>query len=101
VLCRRTSKEALYILDEPTVGLHMEDVAGLIRVLNRIVQAGHSVLVVEHHPLVLAACDWLVELGPAGGPEGGRIVAEGTPEAIAKSRTATAPYLGEVLGVAG
>jgi excinuclease UvrABC ATPase subunit len=59
----------------------------------------HTVAIVEHHPHLLAACDWLVELGPGGGPAGGRVVAEGTPETIAQGETPTAPYLREVLGV--
>jgi excinuclease ABC subunit A len=98
-LCRKTSPETLYILDEPTVGQHMEDVVRLVRVLHRLVDAGHTVVLVEHHPHVLAACDWLVELGPGGGPDGGRVVAAGTPKAVAASNTRTAPYLREVLEV--
>jgi excinuclease ABC subunit A len=96
-LCRRVPGETLYILDEPTVGQHMEDVARLLQVLGRLVEAGHSVIVVEHHPLVLAACDWLVELGPGGGPRGGGVIAAGTPEEVAQAGTPTAPYLREVL----
>jgi excinuclease ABC subunit A len=99
-LCRRTKNDTLYILDEPTVGQHQEDVVRLIGVLHRLVAAGHSVLVVEHHPLLLAACDWLVELGPGGGLEGGRGIAAGPPEALAAGETPTAPYLREVLEVA-
>ena len=75
-----------------------EDVARLGRVLHRLVDEGHSVLVVEHHAHLLAACDWLIELGPGGGPEGGRLIAEGTPEAVAQGNTPTAPYLREFLG---
>lgn len=96
-LCRETSDETLYILDEPTVGQHMEDVARLIGVLNRLVDDGHTVVVIEHHPYLLAACDWLVELGPEGGPDGGWVIASGTPEALACGDTPTAPYLREVL----
>ncbi len=98
-LCRKTFVPTLYILDEPTVGQHMEDVRRLIKVLNRLVDEGNSVAVVEHHPHLLAACDWLIELGPGGGPEGGRIIATGRPEEIAKGQTPTAPYLREILGV--
>jgi excinuclease ABC subunit A len=96
-LCRKAPAQTLYILDEPTVGQHMEDVARLVGVLQRLVDAGHSVLVVEHHPHLLAACDWLVELGPGGGPRGGQMIAEGTPEALAHGVTPTAPYLRELL----
>jgi len=70
----------------------------LVGVLNKLVDAGHSVLVVEHHPHFLAACDWLVELGPGGGPEGGQVIATGNPHDIAQGNTPTAPYLREVLG---
>jgi excinuclease ABC subunit A len=98
-LCRTVRTETLYILDEPTVGQHLEDVARLIGVLHRLVDQGHTVVVIEHHPHLLAACDWLIELGPGGGPEGGRVVASGTPEAVAGAGTPTAPYLREVLEV--
>jgi len=87
---------ALYILDEPSLGQHPEDIGRLMGVLNRLVDAGASVMVVEHHPYVLAGCDWLVELGPGGGPEGGRVIASGTPEAVAAGETPIAPYLREV-----
>ncbi|MCW4052256.1 MAG: ATP-binding cassette domain-containing protein [Candidatus Bathyarchaeota archaeon] len=83
----------LYILDEPTVGQHLEDVNRLIGVLHRLVDRGNSVVVIEHHPHLLAACDWLIELGPVGGPEGGRVVASGKPETVALKDTPTAPYL--------
>jgi excinuclease ABC subunit A len=94
---RKASAETLYILDEPTVGQHLEDVARLIGVLHRLVDHGHTVLVVEHHSHLLASCDWLVELGPGGGPDGGQIVAAGTPEVLASGNTPTAPYLKQVL----
>jgi len=96
-LCKKTENQTLYILDEPTVGLHMEDVAQLITVLNQLVNTGNTVIVVEHHPHLLAHCDWLIELGPGGGPYGGLVIAEGTPEDVAKMDTPTAPYLQEVL----
>jgi excinuclease ABC subunit A len=89
----------LYILDEPTVGQHLEDVARLNGVLHSLVDAGNSVFVVEHHPHVLAACDWLIELGPGGGPAGGKLIAAGTPEKVARGETPTAHYLREVLDV--
>ncbi len=91
----------LYILDEPTVGQHLEDVARLTGVLYRLVDEGHTVLVSEHHSHLLAACDWLVELGPGGGPDGGRVIATGTPETVAAGDTPTAPYLRAVLEGAG
>jgi excinuclease ABC subunit A len=94
---RKTTTETLYILDEPTVGQHMEDIVRLLQVLHRLVAAGHTVVIVEHHPHALAACDWLIELGPGGGPEGGQVIATGTPEEVAASGTPTAPYLREVL----
>ena len=98
-LCKRTPEQSLYILDEPTVGQHLEDVQQLVTVLQRLVNSGNSVIVIEHNPYVLAACDYLIELGPGGGPEGGYIVASGTPEDISKMNTKTAPYLKEVLEV--
>lgn len=97
-LCQKAQPASLYILDEPTVGQHLEDVARLNAVLHHLVAAGHSVFVVEHHPHLLAACDWLIELGPGGGPQGGRVIAAGTPEDLAKMDTPIGPYLKEVLG---
>jgi excinuclease ABC subunit A len=72
----------LYVLDEPTVGLHMADVEKLIRVLHRLVDAGNTVVVIEHNLDVIADADWIVDLGPEGGAAGGRIVAQGPPETI-------------------
>jgi excinuclease ABC subunit A len=100
-LCRRSPGETLYILDEPTVGQHMEDVARLIGVLRRLVGEGNSVIVIEHHPHLLAACDHLVELGPVGGPGGGYVIASGPPEELASGGTPTAPYLREALEAMG
>jgi excinuclease ABC subunit A len=96
-LTRKADPGTLYILDEPTVGQHLEDVRRLCGVLHHLVDAGGSVLVVEHHVHLLAACDWLVELGPGGGPQGGRVIAEGTPEDLSHRVTPTAPYLRQVL----
>ncbi|MEU7114583.1 hypothetical protein [Streptomyces sp. NPDC046182] len=90
-------RPALYILDEPTTGLHDADVERLVGVLDALVARGHGVLVVDHDPRLLACCDWLVEFGPGGGPAGGRTIAEGTPEQLAAGDTPTAPYLREVL----
>jgi excinuclease ABC subunit A len=96
-LARPTKAAALYVLDEPTVGLQATDVAVLVSALDALVAAGNSVLVVEHDPAFLAACDWLIELGPGAGPDGGRIVFEGPPDALVEADTATAPHLREVL----
>ena len=96
-LARPSRKPTLYILDEPTVGLHARDTAFLVEVLDGIVERGHTVLVVEHDPMLLACCDRLIELGPGGGPAGGHVVATGTPERVAAGETPTASYLRRVL----
>jgi excinuclease ABC subunit A len=85
----------VYVLDEPTVGLHMADVEKLIRVLHRLVDAGHTVLVVEHNLDLMAEADWIIDLGPEGGDGGGRVVAQGPPEAIA--RAAERSHTGRIL----
>jgi len=82
-------RQTLYLLDEPTVGLHMADVERLIRVLHRLVDAGHSVVVIEHNLDLIAEADWILDMGPEGGGAGGRLVAEGTPETLARRATHT------------
>jgi excinuclease ABC subunit A len=88
----------LYLLDEPTTGLHAADVAVLVAALHRLVDAGHSVVVVEHDREVARAADWIVDLGPEAGEEGGRVVGEGPPEAIARLDTPTGRALAEFMG---
>jgi len=84
---------ALLLLDEPTTGLHREDVSRLVGLLHRLTEAGHSLIVVEHHLDVLKSCDWLLEMGPEAGPAGGRLVAEGTPAEVAQAGTVTGRFL--------
>jgi len=93
-----TLSGALLLLDEPTTGLHRHDVKRLLGVLHSLVEHGHSVVVIEHNLDVLKSADWLLEIGPDAGANGGRVVAEGTPEMVAGANTATSPFLGAVLG---
>ncbi|HEX2465524.1 MAG TPA: excinuclease ABC subunit UvrA [Thermoanaerobaculia bacterium] len=91
---RRRKANILYLLDEPTTGLSLYDTAKLIDLLDELVRAGNSAIVVEHDPAVLASCDWLIELGPEGGAGGGRIIAEGTPDSLRSNPdSVTAKYL--------
>ena len=93
-LARRSRGTTLYILDEPTTGLHIDDVARLLKVLHRLVDEGHSVLVIEHNLEVIKTADWLIDLGPEGGEKGGRLVFEGTPENCSRN---LASYTGKFL----
>jgi excinuclease ABC subunit A len=98
-LSKRDTGRTLYILDEPTTGLHFEDVRVLLEVLHKLVDKGNTVLVIEHNLDVIKTADWIVDLGPEGGSGGGRLVAEGTPEQVAKVRAShTGRYLAKVLG---
>ncbi|WP_440995297.1 excinuclease ABC subunit UvrA [Arhodomonas sp. SL1] len=94
---RRRPPHTLYLLDEPTVGLHMADVEKLIGVFHRLVDAGHTVVVIEHNLDIIAEADWILDLGPEGGEAGGRLVASGTPEAVADAKTPTGQILREFL----
>jgi excinuclease ABC subunit A len=97
-LSRRATGRTFYVLDEPTTGLHFADVEKLLQVLHRLVDAGNTVMVIEHNLDVIKTADWIVDLGPEGGDRGGQIIAEGTPEQVARTRgSATAEYLARVL----
>ena len=97
-LSKRDTGRTLYILDEPTTGLHFEDVRLLLEVLHRLVDKGNSVVVIEHNLDVLKTADHIIDLGPEGGDQGGYIVAEGTPEEVAKvEKSHTGAFLREVL----
>ncbi|MFU7529668.1 excinuclease ABC subunit UvrA [Qipengyuania sp. ASV99] len=97
-LAKRSTGQTLYILDEPTTGLHFEDVRKLLEVLHRLVEQGNSVVVIEHNLDVIKTADWIVDLGPEGGVRGGEIVAEGTPEDVVKvERSFTGAYLAPLL----
>ena len=97
-LSRRATGKTLYILDEPTTGLSFEDVNALLRVLHRLVDAGNTVVVIEHQLDVVKSADHIIDLGPLGGARGGEIVAEGTPEEVAEvEHSFTGQYLRDVL----
>lgn len=92
-LAKRDTGRTLFILDEPTTGLHFDDISTLMTVLNRLVDRGNTVVVIEHNLDVIKSADYVVDMGPGGGKNGGRIIATGTPEAIAAGESPTAPFL--------
>jgi excinuclease UvrABC ATPase subunit len=92
-------KGGVLVLDEPTAGLHLADVAHLLALLDRLVDSGRSVVVVEHHQAVMAHADWIIDLGPGAGHDGGRVVFEGTPAALVAARsTLTGEHLAAYVG---
>jgi excinuclease ABC subunit A len=97
-LAKRSTGKTIYILDEPTTGLHSADVAHLIAVLNKLVEAGNTVLVIEHNLDVIKTADYIIDLGPEGGDKGGTLVATGTPEEISSVKESyTGQYLAKTL----
>jgi excinuclease ABC subunit A len=97
-LQRRSTGRTIYVLDEPTTGLHFEDVRKLLIVLNSLVDKGNTVIVIEHNLDVIKSADWILDLGPEGGFRGGELVAEGTPEQVAKNKASfTGSFLKEIL----
>ena len=98
-LAKRSTGRTFYILDEPTTGLHFQDIARLLKVLEKLVEGGNTVLVIEHNMDVLKTVDYIIDLGPEGGKEGGYLVATGTPEEVAaEPRSHTGRALAETLG---
>ena len=97
-LQRRSTGRTIYVLDEPTTGLHFEDVRKLLLVLNRLVDSGNTVIVIEHNLDVIKSADWVIDMGPEGGAGGGTVIAEGTPELVSKNtKSYTGKFLAEVL----
>jgi excinuclease ABC subunit A len=100
-LAKRDTGSTLYILDEPTTGLHFDDIRQLLVVLNKLVDKGNTVIVIEHNMDVIKVADFVIDLGPEGGTRGGKVVAQGTPEKVAKHKTSyTGYYLKKELEIA-
>ena len=98
-LQRRSTGRTIYVLDEPTTGLHFEDIGKLLGVLDRLVDAGNSVIVIEHNLDVIKTADWIIDMGPEGGSRGGRVIATGTPEQVARTEESyTGQFLAKVIG---
>ena len=97
-LSKKETGQTLYILDEPTTGLHFEDIRQLLDVLNLLIERGNTVIVIEHNPDVIKVADHIIDIGPEGGAEGGNVVVTGTPEEVAKCpKSYTGQLLGEIL----
>ncbi|MEN3943052.1 excinuclease ABC subunit UvrA [Prosthecobacter sp. SYSU 5D2] len=95
----KNQKKNLYLIEEPTIGLHMQDVGRLIDILHRLVDDGHTVVVIEHHPDIFAEADYIIDIGPEAGADGGQVVAAGTPKEVANHKVSrTAPFLKRILG---
>ena len=99
LVTRMAAEGGVYVLDEPTTGLHLADLAQLLALLDRLVDSGKSVIVIEHHQGVMAHADWIIDLGPGAGHEGGRIVFQGTPaDLVAARATLTGQHLAAYVG---
>jgi excinuclease ABC subunit A len=93
-LSKRQTGRTLYLLDEPTTGLHFDDVRKLLEVLHRLTDLGNTIIIIEHNLDVIRNGDWIIDLGPEGGEDGGRVVAQGTPEQVARNKKS---YTGQAL----